>query len=709
MEYISARGIKYKNEIPTIRKKNDILQPIYEAFTNAWEAILTKYTIAYLNLGKIEIGFFVTDNPINQGVDKAEDKIYEFAKISVKDNGIGLTDECYRRLTDLRDDSKNFSNKGTGRVQFIHFFDKTEIESIYNEEHETKRRKVSLSKNDAFLGRNAILRLDVEEIVEAAESETIVTFTLPLDKKDQLYYTHITAREIQQAFVRHFLSRFCDNRDSLPQISIKRYIGDNLIEDLSISQQDTPTADREEQFTVRYSKLDGRKVVQTDNTEDFKLRSFVQPKDILAENGIYLVSKGEIASNIPLDCLQKTEAIDGKRYMFLLSGKYIDENDGDDRGNIRLISQKEFKKREEGLFPEEVILLDDIQEETNKTIGRLYQEIANGNNEKLRKIEDLQRMFLLNPETVESLKSKIKTTATDEDILQAIYKSDADIKAKQDAEIKQQITEIEALVPTDDDYQEKLKEKVNDFVRTIPLQNRTALSQYVARRRLVLEIFDKILNRELENLRKEGRIDEDILHNLIFQQSSEDAESSDLWLINEEYIYFKGVSEHRLVDIEYNGKKIFDKEFSDEDKRYLNSGKERRLTKRPDILLFPEEGKCIIIEFKAPDVNVSEHLTQIDFYASLLRNYTIDELQLTTFYGYLIGQNIEDRDVRGRVSRFEYSPRFNYWFRPSEKVIDFNRGNDGNIYTEIIKYSSLLDRAKLRNKIFIDKLEKGNQ
>ena len=246
-------------------------------------------------------------------------------------------------------------------------------------------------------------------------------------------------------------------------------------------------------------------------------------------------------------------------------------------------------------------------------------------------------------------------------------------------------------------------------MRTIPLQNRTALSQYVARRRLVLEIFDKILNRELENLRKGGRIDEDILHNLIFQQSSEDAESSDLWLINEEYIYFKGVSEHRLVDVEYNGKKIFDKEFSDEDKRYLNSGKERRLTKRPDILLFPEEGKCIIIEFKAPDVNVSEHLTQIDFYASLLRNYTIDELQLTTFYGYLIGQNIEDRDVRGRVSRFEYSPRFNYWFRPSEKVIDFNRGNGGNIYTEIIKYSSLLDRAKLRNKIFIDKLEKGNQ
>ena len=50
--------------------------------------------------------------------------------------------------------------------------------------------------------------------------------------------------------------------------------------------------------------------------------------------------------------------------------------------------------------------------------------------------------------------------------------------------------------------------------------------------------------------------------------------------------------------------KIFDKEFSEEDKRYLNSLVERRLAKLPDLLLFPEEHKAIIIEFKSPDVNV---------------------------------------------------------------------------------------------------------
>ena len=102
---------------------------------------------------------------------------------------------------------------------------------------------------------------------------------------------------------------------------------------------------------------------------------------------------------------------------------------------------------------------------------------------------------------------------------------------------------------------------------------------------------------------------------------------------------------------------------------------------------------------------MAEHLSQIDFYANLIRNYTIDDFQITTFYGYLIGESIEDRDVRGRVSRFEYSYQLDYWFRPSENVHGFDGRTNGSIYTEVLKYSTLLERAKIRNRIFIDKLE----
>ena len=109
MEYVKARGIAYKNEIPTIKKKKDVvLQPIYEAFTNAWEAIVEKYTITNLNLGEINVDFYV-DKLLLQP-DKAD---YSFSQICVTDNGIGLNDINYERLEELRNDSKNFSNKAS--------------------------------------------------------------------------------------------------------------------------------------------------------------------------------------------------------------------------------------------------------------------------------------------------------------------------------------------------------------------------------------------------------------------------------------------------------------------------------------------------------------------------------------------------------------------------------------------------------------------
>lgn len=311
-------------------------------------------------------------------------------------------------------------------------------------------------------------------------------------------------------------------------------------------------------------------------------------------------------------------------------------------------------------------------------------------------------MFLLDDEVAKDI--KISINDSESRILEKFYEAEAKKTATIDASIKESIDNVNSLNTNQQDYSEKLNKEAKELIRKIPLQNKSSLSHYVARRKLVLELFQKILDKEIEKLKKGGRIDEDIMHNLIFQQSTSGSQDSDLWLIAEEFIYFKGFSENKLKNIELDGKKLFKEKFSEEEERYLKSLGEDRLSKRPDVLLFPEEGKCILIEFKAPDVNVSEHLSQIDFYSNLIRNYTIDEFQITSFYGYLIGESIEDRDVRGRVSRFEHSYHLGYWFRPSEIVVGYDGRKDGNLYTEVIKFTTLLKRAKLRNKIFIDKL-----
>ena len=703
MEYIKARGIYYANELPTIRKKKDTpLQPVYEAIANAWEAIREKYTDEHMNIGKITLELYSISNVLS-----GEDGNCDFSKLCIIDNGVGLNDDSYERLETLRDDSKHFSNKGTGRIQYIHTFDETILDSVYQKQDGSfGKRKVTLSKKEAFLLHNAIMRLDEAAEIAATDTQTIVTFLRPLEENDVNYYQTLTIDALKEEIIKHFLSLFCDNRTKLPQISLVHYVDQVEAKRVEIKTEDIPEPDKEEPFTINYSQFDGKSIVHTLNSADFMLTSFVQPADVLKENAIFLVSKGEQASRIKFDKLASKDSIEGNRYLFLLSSPYIEECDRDDRGNIRLITAKDFKAQEEGsLFPEEVILLDDIQDEANKKIGSLYGEIEDTTIETRKNLDELQKMFLLNPETVAAFRSRVKNTDTDEDILKKIYQSEAEVKAHQDAQIKQQFSYIQSINPTDANYQEELQTKVDEFVTTIPLRNRTALAQYVAHRKLVLDVFDTIMLR----VKQGEKLNEDIFHNLIFQQGSTAPENSDLWLINEEFIYFRGDSNKRLCDIEYNGEQILKSELTDEEEEYKNKSHHDGSLRKPDILLFPAEGKCVIIEFKAPDVAVSNHLHQINRYARLIHNLSQDKYHFNTYYGYLIGENIDIEDILDSIDNFVSAASLNYIFRPYVSIKGRFGRPDGALYTEIIKYSDLLERAKVRNKMFIDKLENGNE
>ncbi|HAF27780.1 MAG TPA: ATP-binding protein [Bacteroidales bacterium] len=634
--FIKGIGIWYQRELNTIKKKDDFyLQPIFEAFTNALESIaIQKEKYSTDEKGSITINVYLTKNLFSK-----ETTTFNFQKIIIEDTGLGFENSEFERFINLRDDRKGFSNKGTGRVQFLHAFDKTTFESIYKDEDSStgfKLRRITLSKCESFILQNAIIRLDEEKDIEADAPKTFVIFETLLNQKDIELFKTITAREIKEELIKHYLAGFCEKRNNLPSIKIKLYIENAVSNELEIIPNDIPVPDHDKEIDIHYSKIDGNNIVKSSKKETFNLKSFVVPSSELDKNGLKLVSKGEVAKNIKLDNLLPTDKINDNRYLFLLSGKYIDERDSDTRGNIKLYKKKDFKTSDEFvLFSDEEILLEDIEEKSNQEIITLYKEIEERRKEKEKSIDELQQMFLLNPKTINSLQNKINIGDSDDTILRKVYEADAKIIAAKDAEIKQHIKELDELDTTQPDYQEKLSAKVDEFVKVIPIQNRTALTQYVARRKMVLDVFDKILKKEIIKLQEGGRIDEDLMHNLIFQQSSKESDLSDLWLIEEDFIYFRGFSESRLDKIEIDGVKIFKNSFSEEEDRYLNSLSEKRLTKRPDILLFPDEGKCIIIEFKAPDVNVSDHLSQIDFYANLIRNYTIDEFQITTFYGYL--------------------------------------------------------------------------
>lgn len=712
IKYEEARGIMYLGELRTIKKKADSqLQFLYEAFMNSWEAIVEKYTSNHINKGKISIKLFLKGNLLSD-----RNNVYDFEKFEIEDNGIGLNEKNYSRLLTLRDDSKKMSNKGTGRIQYIHFFDVTKIKSTYKSKDTSyKEIEVTLSKKEAFLKNNAIIRLDKEVDSVLSDSGCRVTFINPLDKKDLSYFSSLSAEAIKTNFIKHFLSLFCENRAMLPQINVIVYHDEEEFKKLQVLEGDISKPDKEESLEIAYSKLDERnKIVKSEKTETFQLKAFKLSSSELKNNGIYLVSKGSTGKTIDIDTLKKDDEINGKRYMFLLSGQYLDDRDQDDRGNIRLIESKEFRSQNEGnLFAEEEILFESVKEEANERINSLYKELESKNQEKNKNIDELREMFLLNSKTVESIRKKIRNTDSDEKILKVIYEADSEIEAEKDNQIKEQLEALKKITPDKtENYQKELQKMVDEFVKLIPLQNRTTLSRYVARRKLVLDLFGQILNKELEEVRsnKKGRIDEKLLHNLIFQQSSESEcpEDSDLWLINEEYIYFKGFSESKLDDVKIGDDYLFKREsdMEEEEKEYKYKNNKDAGERRPDVLLFPKEGKCIIIEFKAPDVDVSNHLNQINRYARLINNLSSNKIIINTYYGYLIGESIDIDEVQDADSDFISSANLNYIYRPYKKITGkFGREN-GALYTEIIKYSTLLERAQLRNQIFIDKLTK---
>lgn len=691
-QFIIAQDLSFVGVLHDIKKSKTALQPIFECFTNALEAIKIKQNTAKSHKGEITIRINASETTVQST---------ELNGISITDNGIGFNDEEFKRFNTFKLTNKGFKNLGSGRIQYVHYFDTTTVKSVFEQGGKFFEREFVVSKREDFLKQNAIVKHRICK--ESSESTTGTTVTFSTLLENSGVYNDLNENTIKEKLLERYIHYFCYNKTKLPKIKIEFYVQSALKGESTISQIDIPSIDKTKTIPLQYSKKSKTGIDKIDKTEDFTIDAFKVSKNLLKENKLNLVSKGEVIeeSDVSLQSLAGSDIVKGNKYLFLVSSNYIDARDTNLRGVLNIPTKESFEK---DLFAsQEEILVEDIQEELNNSINTMYPEIEEVKQKHQEGFAKLKEMFLLDDDTAKDISVSINDSETD--ILKKFYEAEAKKAASMDAAIKESIDNLEKLDTRNPNYVEELEKEINRLVRSIPLQNKKTLTHYVARRKLVLDLLDKILGRKLQVQQQKENYDEALIHNLLFQKGSTNTENSDLWIINEDFIYFKGSSEKQLSQLEIDGQKVFKDKFTEEEERYLTSLGENRKIKRPDVLLFPEEGKCIIIEFKAPHVNASDHLTQIDRYANLIRNYTEDKFQITTFYGYLLGESIEPRDVLGTVSRYEHSYQFDYLYRPAENVIGFDGRTNGSIYTEVIKYTTLLERAKQRNKIFIEKLK----
>ena len=625
-ELVNGTFVPQDISYPTLMKKHvkkhsSYFQPIFEAISNSLEATSGKDDVITIRINKAKT--------LNQ-------EQYSFLSVDIIDTGIGFNDDNFGRLRRLYDESKGQNNFGTGRVQYLHFFNNTDIYSVFEEEGLKYKRRIVLSKNFYATQKSVIWSSEKEVVDIATPIGTMVSFYYPLNDEDQEKYNELTTIELRDRILIHYLSRFCLNRDNLQQIKLECYINSihNKDSDQIITGKDIPQPDYTDSVQVNYSKIsvDGNTIIKTPNTEEFIINSYSLPCSIQKRNEVKLTSKNETVevSGIDFSLIKDSPKINNSYLLFLISSSYLTQQDSDLRGQLAIYSRKDFLKKRNLFSGEEQILTDDIEEKVTSSITTHYKSISKVKESFEAQIDELAEMFSLDRTVLNEV--GYKAGDSDQSILKKVYEYNADISAKHDAGIKSVMDSLKELTPSSKDFKKKLNEKVKKVSELVPQINRTELVRYISKRKIILDLMQKTLDKQLDCQQKNSKgkkiNHESFLHNILFSQHSDNPLDSNLWMINDDFIHYKGISESELRNIKVGSELFFREDLTKEELEELTAYNRDKLGNRPDILLFPKEHKCIIIELKSMDADVSKFVSQVSQYAGLIRQYAKERFEI---------------------------------------------------------------------------------
>lgn len=116
--YISYPYLYFPGVLQDVKKSKVALQPIFEAFTNAVEAVKIKEKNEKSLPKTVTIRIDAITNLAGTP---------EFSSLTIHDTGIGFTEAEFDRFNSYKDFTKGFNNLGTGRIQYADYFDNTII------------------------------------------------------------------------------------------------------------------------------------------------------------------------------------------------------------------------------------------------------------------------------------------------------------------------------------------------------------------------------------------------------------------------------------------------------------------------------------------------------------------------------------------------------------------------------------------------------
>lgn len=646
--------------LPKPSQAAEALQPVFEAVSNSLHAIEDAFgPDAYQAQGLVTVTIRSPRNP-------------DDVEIIVDDNGIGLETPRFTAFCTTDTDYKMArGGKGVGRLLWLDAFERISVVSIFREGEKTFRRRFTFRLES----HDQITDEDVSEI-EASGSTTGTSVTFS-GLRGTAYRTKFPSQgaTIVKHFGSHFFADFILGKS--PRIVV----------DIDGSSSTFPEE-------VQSLMLEDRGVATIPTSEfgDLSLASFVCHKDASANfdgsHQIHLVANGRTVTTRKIDGLLGIGRFgpDGDRVFHgCVSGEFLDERVNQERTQFNFDeSIVEAIVRQCAEFVRSTALGEEIREFDQQRLGTLRDFV---NDYPSFGFEDSEKLLERTP------KNAVKA----EEFARALIP----FRIRRDKERNDTIQEIVAQLDGKQTIPENFADAVRAAANEIKAEEQRQLTEYVLRRKTVLDVMDVLLRRirERDNGSQDFQLEE-TLHQFICPMrlrgddpSKVEQSDHDLWIIDERLTFQKyfasDVPFTQLLEGEKSTKRadllIYDRLYG------MGSEGEDPLTKVM-LVEFKHPGRKEYDERYSPMNQISEYITKLK--AGQIEDFNNSRVRIAddcVFYCYIVADIVGKLDIHTST-----------WLTTANgrgRIHELRGKFRGMV--EVIEWKDLLGDARLRNHAFL--------
>jgi len=688
-------------------KNTDISTNKYVVFDELLSNAIDSYLI------RRELEGFNDELKVEIDINFVQDTLFEeFGKNSIEitctDNGAGFGEDQIKAFITRDSTFKDYLKipglgkcKGTGRIQFFHFFQHLNVKSVIEENSELYRVELHVDENT----REIHFEDFKKTLVSNSAKETSITLAAPSTSAFKKHFDeksmHIdfSPAAIKQHLFLTFLNRL---------LFLKGVIGDFEINIIS-SSSDTlrpekicaielpsPTEERVIPLICAHGVAVGKnkKLKVTRYSLPSETFRALQHEVALCANSAIVLSLAKLYLKSQRD---RAKPLENNYELIFVESELLESTVNEQRDNFSLPKDCSSNYTLNNEFS--------IQDIVDSIEDYVYQILTPKDFDKDELVKSTSMRFGITQAMISEANIKIRYSDNEENIAKRVLKKYQDDIVNDTSDIFDLKSELLKLDPRNESFREKIGELSWKYTSTIKKMDMANLSQLVVRRSSILDILRMSVNSTLACQQDKGarQENEKIIHNIFFPtgKDSNDSVDHDIWLLNEEHHYFDHISSDKsLASIPWSEeKKVFEEDIDKHLEEIFAQNNEIHRLKRPDIAIFNEEGAAIIVEFKAPGVALQDHTNDLIQYARLLCAKSHGKIR--KIYGYLIGDTIDDSRMPGSYTPF---PSGTGYFN-SEPIRDHKTQLAyGELYSEILLYEQFVDRAEKRLEKYRERL-----